>query len=378
MAVKKNHKKHSVKLRERELKDGNRSLYLDVWYNGQRKYEFLKLYIIPPKSPLDRESNKKTRELAESIRAKRQLELQDKVHGFYSDFKLNTRFLEYFESLIEKRKNSKGNFGNWLSTLKHLKEYCDHNITFSDIDIRFVEGFKSYLENDARTKSKTSLSTNSQHSYFNKFKAALNKAFEDRLIPENPCKRVKGIKSEDPHREYLSLDEVKKLVKIECKYPVLKDAFLFSCLTGLRWSDIQKLTWSEVQEHNGGWRVIFRQRKTKGQEYLDISGQARNLLGEKGEPDERVFVGLKYSAWHNVELKRWMLKAGITKDITFHCARHTFAVLQLDLGTDIYTVSKLLGHSELKTTQIYAKIIDRKKKEAMDKIPDINLSDGKD
>jgi len=106
---------------------------------------------------------------------------------------------------------------------------------------------------------------------------------------------------------------------------------------------------------------------------LDISNQAREYLGEQGKPDERVFIGLKYSGWHNIELQRWIMRAGITKEITFHCGRHTFAVLQLEYGTDIYTVSKLLGHKELKTTQIYAKIMDEKKKEAMNKIPDINI-----
>ena len=92
------------------------------------------------------------------------------------------------------------------------------------------------------------------------------------------------------------------------------------------------------------------------------------MLGEEQEQTERVFKGLKYSAWHNVKLAQWVLRAGITKNITFHCARHTYATLQLTMGTDIYTVSKLLGHRELKTTQIYAKVIDNKKKEAANKI----------
>ena len=92
------------------------------------------------------------------------------------------------------------------------------------------------------------------------------------------------------------------------------------------------------------------------------------MLGEEKAQDERVFVGLRYSAWYNVKLLQWVMKAGITKNITFHCARHTYATLQLSLGTDIYTVSKLLGHRELKTTQIYAKVIDDKKIEAADKI----------
>ena len=159
------------------------------------------------------------------------------------------------------------------------------------------------------------------------------------------------------------------LVKTDCESKQLKTAFLFACLTGLRWSDINKLVWSEVQHSDEmGYYIRFRQQKTKGAETLPISEQARNMLGEEKEKTERVFKGLKYSAWHNVKLAQWVLRAGITKNITFHCARHTYATLQLTMGTDIYTVSKLLGHRELKTTQIYAKVIDNKKKEAANKI----------
>ena len=129
------------------------------------------------------------------------------------------------------------------------------------------------------------------------------------------------------------------------------------------------MTWAEVQFSNEiGHYIRFRQKKTKGAETQPISDQAFELLGERTIPDERVFVGLKYSAWHNLKLQQWVMKAGISKTITFHCARHTYATLQLTLGTDIYTVSKLLGHKDLKTTQIYAKIIDERKKEAANKI----------
>jgi len=366
-------KKQIVRLREKELNNGSKSLFLDITWNGKRSKEYLKLYIVPPKASIDRELNKQTLSLAENIRAKRQTELQNAGWGFANDFKQDTNFIYYFSKLIENRKDSPGNLGNWDSTLKHLNNYCSAQTTFRDIDTGFVEGFKYHLQHKAKTKSDTPLSINSQSSYFNKFKAAINQAFDERIIPENPAKRIKGIKTDDPRREYLTIDEIKSLVKTECKHPVMKNAFLFSCLTGLRWSDIQKLQWSAVQKHGDGWRVIFRQQKTRGQEYLDISNQARNLLGQSGNPDERVFKGLKYSGWHNIELQRWIMRAGINKDITFHCGRHTFAVMQLELKTDIYTVSKLLGHKELKTTQVYAKIMDEKKKEAMNKIPDINI-----
>ena len=150
---------------------------------------------------------------------------------------------------------------------------------------------------------------------------------------------------------------------------ILKTAFLFSALTGLRWSDINKLLWSEVQQSKElGHYLRFTQKKTQGSETLPISQQASDLLGERGKPEERVFKTLKYSAWHNLKLQQWIMKAGITKTITFHCARHTYATLQLTLGTDIYTVSKLLGHKHLKTTQIYTKVIDEKKTEAASRI----------
>ena len=129
------------------------------------------------------------------------------------------------------------------------------------------------------------------------------------------------------------------------------------------------MVWGEVQySEMEGYFLQFRQKKTKGVEVLPISEQAYNLLGEPKEPAEQVFKGLIYSAYLNVHLKQWILIAGITKDITFHCFRHTFATLQLSFGTDIYTVSKMLGHRELKTTQIYAKIVDDTKRKAADKI----------
>jgi integrase len=154
-----------------------------------------------------------------------------------------------------------------------------------------------------------------------------------------------------------------------CKNELMKKAFIFACLTGLRFSDIQKLKWSEMQ-HSAelGHYIRFVQQKTKGSETLPISDEAYNLLGAKGAQPEVVFPDLIYSDSRNADLYRWMVKAGIEKHITFHCARHTYATLQLTLGTDIFTVSKLLGHRHLKTTQIYANVIDEKKTVAANKI----------
>ena len=149
----------------------------------------------------------------------------------------------------------------------------------------------------------------------------------------------------------------------------MKRAALFSALTGLRFSDIKNLVWGELEYIEGnGYFIQFKQQKTKGVEMMPISEQAFSLLGERKEPTNKVLEGLTYSAYENKHLAKWIGLAGITKDITFHCFRHTFATLQLSKGTDIYTVSKMLGHRELKTTQIYAKIIDQTKREAADKI----------
>jgi integrase/recombinase XerD len=374
-----------VHLRQRkQTKTGQTSLYLE-YYKGttigadgrqkpSREYEYLNLYLIDKaRSPFDKSHNKETLQLAESIRAKRELEIRSGEYGFSSGFKTNTNFIQYFKQEAEKRYQSKGNYDNWDSAIKHLIRYAGDRFTFKTVTPHFCEGFKAYLTKDARTSSYKPLSSSSAASYFNKFKACLKKAVTDRIIPNNPAQGIATPKVIENQREYLSLDELKAVARAECRYDTLKRAFLFSCLTGLRWSDIQALQWSQVRQTDEGWQIVFHQIKTKGLQYLVISEQARSYLGEAGKPDERVFIGLKYSSYMNVALQQWVMRAGITKTITFHCARHTFAVLQLTLGTEIYTLSKLLGHSELKTTQVYAKIIDEKKREAVNKIPDINI-----
>ena len=358
-----------VTLRKRN-QGGKTSLYLDYYHKGKRKTEYLKLYLDPnAKTKEQKEVNKKTLQLAETIRAQRQIEIQNGVYGFRDNEKLKGSFTAYIELLTEKRKDSSGNYGNWDSMLKHLKSFIPMDITFAEVDRKFVQEFKYYLDKEAKTKSDQGLSQNSKYSYFNKLRAALKQAVKDDIIPHNPAEGVEAFKQGEPEREFLTLEELQAVVNTECEIPQLKTAFIFSCLTGLRWSDINKLVWSEVQHSNDmGYYIRFRQKKTKGAETLPISEQAFGLLGERQGKDERVFKGLKYSAWHNLKLQQWVMRAGITKTITFHCARHTYATLQLTAGTDIYTVSKLLGHRELKTTQVYAKIIDDKKKEAANKI----------
>lgn len=362
-----------VTLRQRQ-KANKISLYLDYYKNGKREYEYLSLYLIPEPekgklTQAQKDENKKILSLAESIRSKRHLEIQNGMYGFNDQEKLKGFFIIYMETLAEKRLESKGNYDNWDSTIKHLRKFCARDISFGQLDSKFVEGFKEYLTKTAKTPSNKNLSDNSACSYFNKFRAALKQAVKDGIIRSNPAEQVDSLPQGDSEREFLTLEELQSILKHECEIPILKTAFIFSCLTGLRWSDINKLVWSEVQHSNDyGWYIRFRQKKTKGAETLPMSDQARDLLGEIGVSEERVFKGLKYSAWHNLKLQQWVMKAGISKTITFHCARHTYATLQLTLGTDIFTVSKLLGHKDIRTTQVYAKIIDEKKMEAANRI----------
>jgi integrase len=363
----------NITLRQR-LKAGKISLYLDYYQNGKRQYEYLKLYLIPEPekgklSKEDKEENRRTSALAESIKSKRHVEMQNGAYGFQDLSKIKGSFASYVKVLSERRRSSKGNYDNWDSALKHLRKFDKSDSMFSQIDRRWLESFKHYLEKEARTPADKPLSPNSQHSYYNKIRAALREAHKEGIIQKNPAFETEGIKPGDTEREFLTYDELQAMVKANCEIEILKKAFLFSALTGLRWSDIQKLVWSEVQQSKeSGYYLRFKQKKTKGSETLPISTQAFNLLGDRETPDKRVFHALKYSSWHNIKLQQWAMRAGISKTITFHCARHTYATLQLTFGTDIYTVSKLLGHKDLKTTQIYAKIIDERKRESVDKI----------
>lgn len=369
----------SITLRQRTLPSGRTTLYLDIICNGRRKVESLKLFLVPETSRADKQKNKETLKLAEAIRAKRVVEVRNREFGFKSDYAEDTNFHDYYVAITEKRlgAESMGNWGNWRSCLKHLEKYDPDlkKLSFADIDREWVQGFRDYLEREAcdhrQRINDRPLSRNSRLSYFNKLRACLNQAFEERVISVNPALGVERFKEADGTRMYLTVDEVKTLVQTGCECPGIKRAFLFSCLTGLRRSDVVRLAWRDVQRQGDFARIIFRQKKTGGQEYLDITPQAAELMGERGLPEERIFDGIPSPGCTNEVLKRWVLRAGIDKEITFHCARHTFAVMMLDLGVDIYTVSKLLGHRELSTTQIYAKVLDKNKQAAVSRIPDI-------
>lgn len=372
-----------VKLREKKISGNRQSLYLDFYpaiphpETGEpTRREFLGLYLFDKaKNPIDKQHNKETLQLAEQIRQKRENHLnKPEIYTGYEKEQLKIKergeqnFVEYFKSLANKRKAS--SHDNWVSAYNYLETFTNGNLKFADLNEKFCNDFKEYLLTTKSNKSsKTTLAQNSAVSYFNKLKATLKQAYKDGYLQSDLNAKIEPVKQAETRRNFLTIEELNSLVKTECNNPLLKRAALFSALTGLRFSDIKNLVWGELEYiENNGYFIQFKQQKTKGVEVLPISEQAYSLLGERKEPTDKVFEGLTYSAYENKHLYQWIGAAGITKDITFHCFRHTFATLQLSKGTDIYTVSKMLGHRELKTTQIYAKIIDQTKREAADKI----------
>lgn len=365
----------SVKLRER--KSGDKILlYLDIYHDSKRKTEYLTgiyLFPKPEKGRLTKEENdhnKHHKAIAEEIRYQREKDIITGTYNIHDVSKINGSFVAYFSKLMETKRDSIGNYGNWYSTKGHLEQFLNgRDLKFSQIDKEWLQSFKNYLEKDARTKSKRTLLPNTLTSYFSKIKAALKEAYKQGIIPKNMGDMIDGFKPAETERNFLTKEELEKAAKVECEIPIIKTAFLFGCLTGLRYGDIEKLTWSEIQYSNDmGYFIRFRMKKTKAFETHYVSDQAISLLGDRKNPEDKVFIGLKYSAWHNVKLQQWMFKAGINKTITFHCSRHTYATLQLTYGTDIYTLQNMLSHKSIKNTQIYAKVLDIKKKDAANKI----------
>lgn len=316
---------------------------------------------------------------ADKVRALRQQEYDTAV--VYSDReqemiaqneRMEQDFIAYFNSIIYKVHPNSSNsiIVNWTRVGKLLSIYSEGKpIPFKKISVKLLEDLKLFMLSAPMGGNKPgTLSQNSASTYFSIVKAGLHRAFIDEYLTVDISAKVKGIPEIKVKRETLTLEEAKMLATTPCENEVLKRAFFFAVLTGIRLCDIHELTWGEIVETASGKRVDFTQRKTHIVDYLPISEQAFSLCGEPQEPDRHIFEGLTGSSWISRPLKKWMKAAGITKNITFHCSRHTFATLQLENDTNIYTVMSMLGHTNVKTTQIYAHIVDKSKRNAADVI----------
>lgn len=252
-----------VSLRQKDISKGRKSLYLDFYppiphpeTGKDTRREFLGLYIFgKPKTPIDKKHNAETLKIGESIRQKRENFLnKPEIYSQYEKEQLRIKdlgeqcFVEYFRKLADKRKGT--NYDNWVSALNYLEAYTNGSLRFADLNQKFLEDLKEYLLNTKSNRStKTKLSQNSAVSYFNKVKATLKQAFKDGILQDDLNSRIKPIKATETRREYLTIDELNKLVKTDCNNPLLKRAALFSALTGLRFSDIQKNDLERTRAH---------------------------------------------------------------------------------------------------------------------------------
>lgn len=358
--------KEPVKLRQRKMESGNTSLYLDIYIKGKRRYEYLDLHLIPENSRADKEHNRQVYALADTIRAQRLIDLRNKRYNLNDEAVASPYLTNYFKIVIgRKRKElTSSTVKLWEIVLCHITTFIgDEKVTLDNITAQWVMDFIDYLTEE--------VSINAARTYLSKLNAMFREAIKDGLLMRNPMASVELPKKEETHREFLTIEEVRAMATAECSDNEIKRAFLFGCLTGLRYSDIKALKWGDVRQQGQFTRLVYRQQKTQKQEYLDISPQAVHYMGERGADGANVF---KLDMWvRNVceALREWRKNAGINKHITFHSSRHTFAVMMLDLGVDIYTVSKMLGHKDIKTTQIYAELLDKRKQEAVLKIPEI-------
>ncbi len=370
--------KEPIRIRQRKLTNGSYSLYLDIYVKGVRKVESLGLYLVPEVTPIDRNQNIQIMRIAEQIKAERLMGLQS--HSVRQWDKVKRSTITFIDYLCE-YEHEKSRFSS--STLKgrsdlrkkieaYLKETEQYNILLANVDVDFCRGFIGFLSyaKNAVTKNGTLISNGGAHHHQSVLNGALNKAVREGLLQSNPMRAILTNEKFHPSesiREYLTLEEVKTIMDTPCPHNDVKRAFLFSCFTGLRLGDIRSLTWENFIKSPDGNSLHMRitMHKTKKQLLVPLSDEAIDCINFRDNINDPIFnlpIGIS-----NIELNlsKWMRIANINKHITFHCARHTFATMMLTLGTDIYTTSKMLGHSNVNTTAIYAKIVDKKKIEAV-------------
>ena len=257
-----------------------------------------------------------------------------------------------------------------MKTARHLKLYRPEGVALQGVDKEFCLGFLGYLKG-------SKLSRTTAAGYFRCLNCALNAAARAEEIKQNPIVKIDSqdrIRIPESNREYLTREEIVKLVRTPCRNAEVKKAYMFGCMCALRLSDIRALRWSDIVRDGEQWRASILMIKTRRKLWLPLADEAVRWLPERGAATDGEYVfHLPSLCQVNVTLRRWVKEAGIAKHITFHTSRHTHATLLLSLGVDLYTVSKLLGHSEVRSTQIYGRIVDRKKDEAVNLIPAFSL-----
>ena len=363
--------KEPVRLREKELANGVRSLYLDIYVNGKRSYEFLKLYLIPETNPQAKVQNENTMRAANTIKLNRILEITNNKAGLKNTSIRAKMLLKDWMETFRQAQEQKGVKDQKLihNTVHALTAY-NINVAMRDVNRDYIIGLTNFLRNDYRSPRGKKLKDYSVINYLGCLRNALNMAVREDVIADNPIMKLSAqdkVKAPESQRESLTVEEVKQLEATDSPYPHIKQAFLFACYTGLRCSDVRSITWGKIVKDGEKYRLHTVMFKTKRPFYIPLSKKAMQWMPERGDKtdDDLIFENIPVQVNTKLYLQPWLDKAGITKPITFHCSRHTFGTMMLTLGADIYTTSKLMGHTKVEVTQIYAKIINKKKDDAV-------------
>lgn len=315
---------------------------------------------LKPKNAIERMHNKAILERANAIKCQRQIDVVNQEFGFLNKTAQKGDFLLFFKQSCM-RKDSKA-----MAAYKHFERFINGRCRFCDLSTMVCERFREHLLKSAKGPHGESLSNNTAAAYFSVFRLILKEAYRYKFLRENLNEFLDKIQTQQTFKPYLTMNEVKALNATPCHIPVLKSASMFSILTGLRISDIISLEWEHISTApDGGPCIIKTIEKSSREEIVYISHEALELCGERGSGI--VFSGLTKSMTRS-HLKRWVQEAGITKKISFHTFRHTNATLLIEKGNDIYTVSKMLTHKNVGTTQIYADVVDSKKRAAADSL----------
>ena len=384
------------KLGAKILADGRESLFLEYYlgytmeyHEGKdmmvpkkmRKKEYLKLYLWQaPRTPLERQQNKETLELAKKIRFEKGQELLEGATGYRLKKDRQINFIDYFQTYNDNytKKDKRmmqialQRFKDFLRDTPEYSKFAK-SIKPEQLNKDMMVAFTEYLQSRSVGEGAKSL--------YQRFKKVIKYAIEHDVMVKNPCTGV-VLKVDDQilRKDVLSLEEIQQLIGTydEKQNPEVRRAFIFCLYTGLRFCDVKDLTFANIDYSNK--LLMFEQNKTKG--HSANSGVAiplnESLLGLIGTPTEEqsrsslVFTLPSYEMCLK-SLKRWVNRAGIDKHISWHCARHSFAVNILNNGANIKTVASLLGHSGLKHTEKYTRAVDSLKKDAIDSLPAFNL-----
>ncbi len=384
------------KLGAKILSDGRESLFLDYYLGYQmvyseahdrevarkdRKREYLSLYLWQaPRTPIERQQNKAILDLAKKIRFERGQELLESIEGYRLKKSRDINFLDYFKAYIDRytKKDIRMMeiaFNRFKDFLRDTPEYNKYmqSIKPTQITRDMVIAFTEYLQNRSKGEG--------AHAIYARFKKVIKYAIEHDVMLKDPCTGI-SIKKDDNilTKEILSIEEIEQLITHQNGQanPNIRRAFIFCLYTGMRFCDVKDLTFANVDRSNK--LLKFEQNKTKGHStnsgvVIPLNEGLLHLIGEPQNPDdrsERIFALPSYEMCLK-SLKRWVKSAGINKNISWHCARHSFAVNILNNGANIKTVASLLGHSGLKHTEKYTRAIDSLKADAINSLPQFDI-----